>query len=107
MIKTYEPNKAILTDKEVKEALSLDYDYTSDRLENLSLEASQFLYQKTNHDWSADEKINATAKGAARDYIYQIWFGSDDHVQTRLDDAIIILQSMVDENGDLYNDDNA
>lgn len=98
----YEPVKNLLTEDEVREALYLDYDYTSPRLKQLSKQATQFLFQKTGHDWSSDIPVNETAKGAACDYIYLIWNGGDNHIQTRLDDAIETLSAMVDENGELY-----
>lgn len=106
MIKNYEPHDGLLTDDEVKEALNLDYDYTSDRISELSKEAAQFLFQKTNHDWSADTPVNLTAKNAARDYIRQIWYGHDEHTQVRLDDEVIMLQALVDEDGNLYDESN-
>lgn len=106
MIKDYKPSKGILSNEEMVAMLNLDDDYSPlSKLEGLSKEASQFLYQKTGHDWSADETINETAKGAARDYIYQIWYGGDDHIQRRLEHSIIQLQAIVDAKGNLYEDD--
>lgn len=103
MVKDYKPSKGILSNEEMVAILNLDDDYSPlSRLEELSKEASQFLYQKTGHDWSVDEEINKTAKGAARDYIYQIWYGGDDHIQRRLEQSIIQLQAIVDSIGNLY-----
>ncbi len=52
MAKNYKPQKPLLTEDEVREALYLDHDYTSKRLKELSEEATQFLFQKTGHDLS-------------------------------------------------------
>ena len=101
MAKNYKPQKPLLTEDEVREALYLDHDYTSKRLKELSEEATQFLFQKTGHDWSKDIPINDVAKGAARDYIHQLWYGGDSHVQARLDDRIDTLSAMVDKDGNL------
>lgn len=106
MIEDYKPSKGILSNEEMIAMLNLDDDYSPlSKLEGLSREASQFLYQKTGHDWSADETVNETAKGAARDYIYQIWYGGNDHIQRRLEHSIIQLQAIVDDMGNLYEND--
>ena len=92
----YKPSKGILTIDELITCLNLDEDYNQfSKLQELSLEASQYLYEVTGYDWSADAEINYTAKGAARDYIYEIWYGGDDHVHQRLEHLIHLLQSMV------------
>ena len=105
MPKTYTPSKEILSIDEMISLLNLDDDYSPlSKLTSLSREASQYLFQKTNHDWSADDPINETAKGAARDYVYQVWYGGDDHIQERLDNSVIQLQSLVDIKGNLYED---
>ena len=95
----YTPRKGILTADEIIADLNLDPDYSQlDKLEALSAEASQFLFTKTGHDWSADEQVSTIAKGAARDYIFEIWYGDDDgHVSRRLENSLILLRSMVAE----------
>lgn len=95
----YTPRKGILTADEIIADLNLDPDYSQlSRLEALSEEASQFLYTKTGHDWSADEPINKLAKGAARDYIFSVWYGDEDnHVNQRLENTLIVLRSIVAE----------
>lgn len=106
MARDYRIANPLLSVDEIIGFLNLDSDYRPrSKLESLSREATQFLYQKTGHDWSADEQINETAKGAARDYIFQVWYGGDDHVSRRLDQSVIQLQAMVDSEGNLYEGD--
>lgn len=103
MARDYRIAKPLLAADEIIGFLNLDSDYQPrSKLESLSREATQFLYQKTGRDWSADDPINETAKGAARDYIYQVWYGGDDHVSKRLDQSVIQLQALVDSEGNLY-----
>lgn len=103
MARDYRISKELLSADEIIGFLNLDGDYRPrSKLESLSREATQFLYQKTGRDWSADDPVNETAKGAARDYIYQVWYGGDDHVEKRLAQSVIQLQAMVDREGNLY-----
>lgn len=60
--------KNILTIEEIRNALSLDYDYDPEELETLSQTASVFLFETVGYDFSQDNPIHPLAKQAAKMY---------------------------------------
>lgn len=68
-------SKAIFTASEMKSILNLDYDYDeTDRLNRLSLSASQYLLEHTGYDWTKDDPIDPMAYDCAEMFVKQRWY---------------------------------
>jgi hypothetical protein len=67
--------KALFTNKQMVSILNLDADYPeTDRLERLSLSASQYLLEHTGYDWSQDATINPLAYDCGEMFVKQRWY---------------------------------
>ena len=88
------------TNEEMVSILSLDSDFlddpsNADRLQNLSLAASDFLLNRTGHDWSVDIPKNPTAYNTARLYVIQS-FHLGTEISDKYDYSIGISANLID-----------
>lgn len=68
-------SKPIFTNDQMKSILNLDYDYSDmDRLQRLSLSASQYLLEHTGYDWSKDTTVHPLASDCAEMFVKQRWY---------------------------------
>lgn len=68
-------SKPIFTNDQMKSILNLDYDYSdTDRLQRLSLSASQYLLEHTGYDWSKDTTVHPLASDCAEMFVKQRWY---------------------------------
>jgi hypothetical protein len=92
----------VLTVDQVRDALSLDFDYPTAELTELAQTASSFLIRKTGYDFSQDSPIEPLAIQAAKLYVRQQFFGADGYNKEHdyslgLTSLLIDLQSIAQE----------
>lgn len=67
----------ILTNDEVREALSLDSDYNMYSIEDYSSSATFFVFQKTGYKAEPNEVVHPFAKQLAKLYLKSLFYGDD------------------------------
>lgn len=92
----------ILTIKETREALYLDYDYDVVELERLSKTASSFILRKTGYEFGKEDDIEPLAKQAAILYVRSQFFNGGNYKKEYdftlgINSLLVDLQLIADE----------
>lgn len=71
----------LLTNDEVREALSLDFDYSDAEITDLAKAASSYIELKTGYDFRPAEgaTVNPLAKRAAKMFVQMTFFGGQNY----------------------------
>ena len=94
--------KAILTDKEIRQALDQDEDFKSEDCEYYSKLASSFINQKTGHDFASDPEVHPLAKECAMLYVRQAYYGNDGYKKDH--DFTLGINSLIEDLQDIARD---
>lgn len=71
----------ILTTEQVREAIYQDADFNVEELEELSIIASSFIFEKTGYDFGKDLVKEPLAVLAAKMYAKNVYFSGGDYKQ--------------------------
>ncbi len=69
----------ILTIDEVRNTLRLDSDFPETVLEDIVVEATAYVDNKTDHEWEGDETIHPLAKAACRYKAQMLFYHDSEH----------------------------
>lgn len=96
----------ILTIKEVRDALNLDFDYDNGELDRLSKTASSFIKRKTGYDFGSEVvNIEPLAKQAAMMYVKTLFYNGEGYNKEHdyslgLNSLIVDLQGIAQDIAD-------
>lgn len=77
--------KQILTADEVKEAIYVDADFSTDQANALSQSVTSYIKQITGYDWSADKEIEPLAKQCAKMLCLQFYYNNGENYKPEYD----------------------
>lgn len=90
------PNRTILTNDEVAQAIRVDLDYPVAELNQLAQAATSFVNRKTGFDWTAGEgPVDPQAKQCATLYVRQMHYGLDGY--NREHDYSLGINSLIED----------